>query len=75
MEDMKLTLKEIVAQRLSAAPESTAKAELIEELGENLYCRYTDLINSEVEPEEARARAVDALGDRSEERRVGKSVG
>ena len=66
MEDMKLTLKEIVAQRLSAAPESTAKAELIEELGENLYCRYTDLINSEAEPEEAKARAVDALGDTDE---------
>ena len=66
MEEMKLTFKEIVAQRLGAAPDSTAKADLIEELGENLYCRYTDLINSEVEPEEARARAVDALGDTDE---------
>ncbi len=66
MEDMKLILKEIVAQRLSAAPDSAAKAELIEELSENLYCRYTDLVNSGVESEEAKARAVDALGDTDE---------
>lgn len=66
MEDMKLTLKEIVAQRLSAAPESAAKTELIEELAENLFCRYTDLTNSGVESEDAKARAVDALGDTDE---------
>ena len=66
MEEMKLTLKEIVAQRLSAAPDSPAKAELIEELVENLYCRYADLTASGVEPEEAKARAVDALGDTDE---------
>ena len=66
MEEMKVTLKEIVAQRLSAAPESTAKGELIEELAENLYCRYTDLVNAGVESEDAKARAVDALGDTDE---------
>lgn len=66
MEEMKLTLKEIVAQRLAAAPDSAAKAELIEELSENLYCRYSDLTASGVEPEEARDRAVDALGDTDE---------
>ena len=66
MEDMKLTLKEIVAQRLSAAPDSAAKAELIEELGGNLYCLYTDVKNYGVEAEEAKARAVDALGDTDE---------
>lgn len=66
MEEMKVTLKEIVAQRLSAAPDSTAKAELIEELTENLFCRYNDLTASGVEPEEAKARAVDALGDTDE---------
>ena len=66
MEEMKVTFKEIVAQRLSAAPDSTAKGELIEELGENLYCRYADLVNSGVEPEEAKSRAVDALGDTDE---------
>ena len=66
MEEMKLTLKEIVSQRLSAAPESTAKGELIEELAENLYCRYTDLVNSGVDSEEAKSRAVDALGDTDE---------
>lgn len=66
MEEMKVTLKEIVAQRLSAAPESIAKTELIEELAENLFCRYADLVNSGVEGEEAKARAVDALGDTDE---------
>lgn len=66
MEEMKVTLKEIVAQRLSAAPDSTAKGELIEELAENLYCRYADLVSSGVESEEAKARAVDALGDTDE---------
>lgn len=66
MEEMKVTFKEIVAQRLSAAPDSTAKGELIEELGENLYCRYADLVNSGVESEEAKSRAVDALGDTDE---------
>ncbi len=66
MEDMKVILKEIVAQRLSAAPDSTAKAELIEELAENLWCRYADLTQSGVEPEEAKARVVDALGDTDE---------
>lgn len=63
---MRATLKEIVAQRLSAAPDSVAKAELIEELGENLFCRYNDLVVSGVESEEAKARAVDALGDTDE---------
>lgn len=66
MEEMKVTLKEIVAQRLSAAPDNVAKSELIEELAENLYCRYTDLVNSGVESEGAKARAVDALGDTDE---------
>lgn len=66
MEDMKITLKEIVAKRLSAAPESTAKAELIEELSENLYSRYADLTASGVADQEARDRAVDALGDTDE---------
>ena len=66
MEEMKVTFKEIVAQRLSAAPESIAKNELIEELAENLFCRYADLVNSGVDGEEAKARAVDALGDTDE---------
>ncbi len=66
MEEMKVMFKEIVAGRLSAAPESAAKAELIEELAENLVCRYADLMAAGEEPEEARARAVDALGDTDE---------
>ena len=63
MEDMKITLKEIVAKRLAAAPESTAKVELIDELSANLFSRYTDLIAGGISSEEARDRAVDALGD------------
>lgn len=66
MEDMKVTLKDIVTKRLSAAPDSTAKAELIEELSENLFSRYTDLTASGISEEEARDRAVDALGDTDE---------
>ena len=66
MEDMKITLKEIVAKRLAAAPESTAKAELIEELSANLFSRYTDLTAAGISSEEASDRAVDALGDTDE---------
>jgi len=66
MEEMKQGLKDIVTQRLSGAPESAAKAELIEELAGNLLCRYNDLVAGGVEPEEAKARAVDALGDTDE---------
>ncbi len=63
---MKNTIKTIVAGRLANAPDSVAKAELVEELTENLFCRYTDLVNGGVEPDEARAQAVDALGDTDE---------
>lgn len=66
MEELKLMFKELVAQRLAAAPESLAKTELIEELGENLYCRYADLLNAGVECGEAKEQAVDALGDTDE---------
>ena len=66
MEDMKVTLKDIVTKRLAAAPESTAKSELIEELSENLFSRYTDLTAGGVSEEDARDRAVDALGDTNE---------
>ena len=66
MEEMKTTLKEIVAQRLSAAPDSVAKNELIEELSGNLYCRYSDLVSNGADPEDARSRAVDTLGDTDE---------
>ena len=63
---MKEFFKDVVAQRLSAAPGSVAKSELVEELAENLFCRYMDLTESGVELEEAKSRAVDALGDTDE---------
>ena len=66
MEDMKITLKEIIARRLAAAPDSSAKAELIEELSDNLFSRYTDLVAGGISSDEARDRAVDALGDTDE---------
>lgn len=63
---MKEVFKEIVTRRLGGAPDSTAKTELVEELTENLNCRYEEMIQSGVEPEEAKNRAVDALGDTDE---------
>lgn len=63
---MKDVFKEIVTRRLSGAPDSTAKTELIEELTENLNCRYEDMVQAGTEPEEAKNLAVDALGDTNE---------
>lgn len=63
---MKDVFKEIVTRRLKEAPDSTAKTELIEELTENLNCRYEDMLQAGTEPEEAKNRAVDALGDTDE---------
>lgn len=66
MEDMRITLKNFVAEKLAAAPENAAKGELIEELAENLFCRYEDFVASGMEPEEAGKKAMDALGDAGE---------
>lgn len=63
---MKDMLREYVSRRLSAAPESVAKEELVEELAENLSLRYEELMASGVEQEEALERAKDALGDTDE---------
>ena len=43
-----------VTNELAAAPQSDAKDDLIEELSENLYQRYTDLVEEGVSEEEAR---------------------
>lgn len=66
MEDMRAVLREYVTRQLSAAPESVAKGELIEELAENLFCRYEDFVAAGAEPEEAGKKAMDALGDAGE---------
>lgn len=63
MEKNKLNLILFVADKLSAAPEGAAKADLVEELSDNLYQRYTDLVTAGVPEEEALQKAKDGLGD------------
>lgn len=63
MDDMKLKLNAAVAARLSAAPESAEKNELIEELSDNLYRRFLDMTGAGVPEEEAFNRALEDLGD------------
>lgn len=66
MESMKQRLTDAVAGQLAAAPASTAKSELIEELSGNLYRHYLDLTDAGVHPELAFAQAMDCLGDTGE---------
>ena len=48
---------------VAQAEETTAKVELIEELSDNLYSRWQDLVASGVPEEEAYARALEDLGN------------
>ena len=66
MDRIKTRIIIAVAERLSAAKDSNAKTDLIEELSENLYQRYADLAASGVSEEEAYQRAMEDLGDVSE---------
>lgn len=63
MDRIKTKLIIAVTNRLSAAADTDARTELIEELSENLYQRYLDLTASGVEAEAAYARALEELGD------------
>ena len=63
MDKMKMRFADAVAARLSAAPKSTAKAELIEELSDNLYRRFLDMTGAGMEEEAAFQRAMEDLGD------------
>ena len=63
MDRIKTRLIIAVTNRLSAAEDTNAKADLIEELSENLYQRYLDLIGSGVSEEAAYRQALDDLGD------------
>ena len=56
MDRIKTRLIIAVTNRLSAAEDTNAKADLIEELSENLYQRYLDLIGSGVSEEDATSR-------------------
>lgn len=66
MDEMKQRLYDTVDARLAAAPDSTAKTELVEELSDNLYHRYLDMTASGAEPEDAYQKALDELGDTGE---------
>ena len=66
MDEMKVKLTAAVATRLSAAPDSKEKDELIEELSDNLYRRFLEMSGAGVPEEEAFQRAMDDLGDVAE---------
>ena len=53
MDKMKTRFIIAVTGRLAQAEETTAKVELIEELSDNLYSRWQDLVASGVPEEEA----------------------
>jgi len=63
MEKMRTRFIIAVTQRLSAAAESIAKVELIEELSDNLYNRWQDLTASGTPEDEAYTLALEDLGD------------
>ncbi len=63
MDDYKMRLNASVAARLSAAPASKEKDELIEELSDNLYRRFLEMSGAGVPEEEAFNRSLDDLGD------------
>lgn len=66
MDRIKTRIIIAVAERLSTAKDSNAKTDLIEELSENLYHRYADLVAGGTGEEEAYQHAMEDLGDVSE---------
>ncbi|MBR3704913.1 MAG: DUF4097 family beta strand repeat protein [Oscillospiraceae bacterium] len=66
MDRIKTRIIIAVAERLSAAKDSNAKTDLIEELSENLYQRYADLVAGGMSEEDSYLRAMEDLGDVSE---------
>lgn len=63
MERIKTKFIIAVSGKLSSAADSNAKADLIEELSENLYQRYLDLVAAGMGEEEAYRKALEDLGD------------
>lgn len=63
MDRMKTKFIIAVTTRLAAAEDSNAKTDLIEELSENLYQRYLDLVASGMAEDAAYASALEDLGD------------
>lgn len=66
MNNVKTRFVIAISRKLSAAPDSEAKVDLIEELSENLYGRYQDMVAGGMPEEEAYTAALDKLGDVNE---------
>lgn len=66
MNNVKTRFVIAISQKLSAAPDSEAKVDLIEELSENLYGRYQDMVADGMTQSEAYTTALDKLGDVNE---------
>lgn len=63
MDNMRTKFVIAVTGRLSAAADSDAKVELIEELSENLYSRWQDLVAGGMSESEAFDKAMEDLGN------------
>ncbi len=63
MEQIRQRFINEIAASLAGAAESDAKAEMVEELADNLTGRYEDMTAAGIGPEEAFARAMGELGD------------
>ena len=63
MDTMKTKFVIAVTGRLSAAADSDAKVELIEELSDNLYSRWQDLVAGGMSDREAYEKAMEDLGN------------
>lgn len=66
MEEIKTRFTALVTEKLSAAPDGAAKADLIEELSENLYQRWLDMTAAGMSEDEAWQKAAEELGDTAE---------
>ena len=62
MDNMRTRFVIAVTGRLSGAADTTAKVELIEELSENLYSRWQDLVARGMSGDEAYQKALEDLG-------------
>lgn len=62
MENMRTRFIIAVTGRLAAAQDSTAKVELIEELSENLFSRWQDLVAQGMDENQAYDKAMEDLG-------------
>lgn len=58
--------RELVRQRLSAAKDCPAKADIVEEITADLTEKYNELTAGGMEPEAARAQVEAGIGDLSE---------